>query len=377
MDMPVHGFHYRRSRSAGGARTLRTAVSLAAAAAMLLAAACADTSGRQAHPARTPATGTPESTAATVTDCNGVKSVVDSPPKRVVVLTPSVLELMLWLGLGDRVAAVGQEPRPGSLPQRFSAQIARIPSLSGKYTAGSGYKPVPKEELLSADPDLVLGGFASNFEAAGAISQAELAGAGIPSYLALSTACKSAVTAPQTDFGLVRRDLENLGLIFGVPDRARQVIADMEQKVAAVKAKAGRLADAERPTVFPFEYDEGTATPYAPGNRQAVNAVIETAGGRNVFGDRNQAYTKVGWEEVVARDPQVILIVVYDKGDPAANEARFAEAEKFLTGNAALRGVRAVTERRFARLVYESASVGGVRNADAVVELAGQLHPAS
>ncbi|GAA3084635.1 ABC transporter substrate-binding protein [Streptosporangium carneum] len=375
MHVLARRFDRRRSRDAdvsrdgaGRGRAVRAAVSVTAMAAVLLAAGCAGASQSQVR-----ASGAPGSVPVTVTDCNGVKAVVKSPPRRVVVLTPSVLELMLWLDLGDRVAAIGQEPRPGSLPQRFSGQVAAIRSLSGKYTAGSGYKPVPREELLSVEPDLVLGGFGSNFNAAGAMSQDELAANGIPSYLALSTACKSAVTAPQTGFDLVWRDLENLGQIFGVPGRARRVVEGMRQKIATVETEAGRPKDAERPTVFPFEYDEGTATPYAPGNRQAVNAVIETAGGRNVFGDRDEAYTKVGWEEVVARDPRVILVVIYDRGDPAANAAHFAEAERFLLTSPALRGVRAVTEKRFARLVYESASVGGVRNADAVVELAGQL----
>ncbi|MER7133083.1 ABC transporter substrate-binding protein [Streptosporangium saharense] len=338
-------------------------------AAVLLATGCADAPREQAR-ASTPA---PGSAPVTVTGCGGPASVVTSPPKRVVVLTPSVLELLLWLDLGDRVVAIGQQPRPGSLPERFSAQVNALRSLSGKYTAGSGYRPVPREELLAVEPDLVLGGFASNFDAAGAMSRAELATDGVPSYLALSTACKTAVTAPLTGFDLVWRDLENLGRIFGVPERAERVVAEMRQKIAPIQAE---VKEARRPTVFPFEFDEGTATPYAPGNRQAVNAVIETAGGRNVFGDRNEAYTKVGWEEVVARDPQVVLVIIYDQGGPAANEAHFAEAERFLTTSPALRGVRAVTDKRFARLVYETASVGGVRNADAVVELAGQLRPA-
>jgi iron complex transport system substrate-binding protein len=339
----------------------RAAALLAAMTVVLPAAGCAPAAPSQ----------TPGYASVTVTDCKGVESVIESPPKRVVALTPSVLELLLWLDLGDRVAALGMAPRPGALPQGFAGKVAAIPSLSGKYTAGSGYQPVPREELLSVRPDLVIGGFSSNFDAPGAMSQQELAADGVPSYLALSTACESAVTGPQTDFGLVRRDLANLGRIFGVPDRAQRVVAQMEQKIAAV-----RLKDADRPTVFPFEYDEGTATPFAPGNRQVINAVIGKAGGRNLFHDQNKAYTKTGWEEVVARDPQVILIIVYGKDGAAANDARFAAAEKYLLDSPALRGVRAVTDRRFARLTYEAASVGGVRNADAVVDLAAQLSAA-
>ncbi|MET8864857.1 ABC transporter substrate-binding protein [Nonomuraea sp. NPDC004580] len=340
-------------------------------AAVLLSAGCAP-----AAPSRVQESQAPAFTPVRVSDCNGVESVVKAPPQRAVALTPAVLELLLWLDLGDRVAALGMAPRPGSLPQQFSAQVAAMPSLSGKYTAGSGYKPVPREELLSIQPDLVLGGFSSNFDAPGAMSQKELAADGVPSYLALSTACESALTGPQTGFELVWRDLENLGKIFGVPDRAQRVIAGMKQKIAPVETKSAQLKDADRPTVFPFEYDEGTATPYAPGNQQVINAVIGKAGGRNLFADQNKAYTKVGWEEVVARDPQVILIIIYDKGSQAANDARFAEAEKYLLDSPALRGVRAVTGKRFARLIYEAASAGGVRNADAVVDLAAQLSPA-
>ncbi|MBB4916996.1 ABC transporter substrate-binding protein [Streptosporangium saharense] len=344
--------------------TRRSLVAAATLVAVLLSAGCVQTYPEE------PA---PEVNLVSVDGCGAPSTTVALPPKRVVVLTPSVLELLLWLDLGDRVVAIGQQPRPGSLPERFSAQVNALRSLSGKYTAGSGYKAVPKEELLSVDPDLVVGGFASNFDAPGAMSRDDLELRRIPSYLALSTACKKAVTRPLTGFDLVWRDLENLGTLFRVRDRAERVIAEMRRKIAPVQEK---VRGVKRPTVFPFEFDEGTATPYAPGNRQAVNAVIETAGGRNVFGDRNEAYTKVGWEEVVARDPQVILVIIYDRGDPAANEAHFAEAERFLTTSPALRGVRAVTDKRFARLVYETASVGGVRNADAVVELAEQLHPA-
>ncbi|GAA0934841.1 ABC transporter substrate-binding protein [Nonomuraea longicatena] len=349
-------------------RAVRAAASTAAMTAVLLAAGCADTTPDRVR--------TPGFAPVTVTGCAGFESVIASPPRRVVALTPSVLELLLWLDLGDRVAALGTAPRPGALPQNLAGKAAAIPSLSGKYTAGSGYQPVPREELLSVQPDLVIGGFSSNFDAPGAMSQKELAADGVPSYLALSTACESAVTGPQTDFGLVWRDLDNLGRIFGVPDRAQKVVAQMKQKIAPVEAETARLKDADRPTVFPFEYDEGTATPYAPGNRQAINAVIGKAGGRNLFGDQDKAYTKTGWEEVVARDPQVILIVIYGKDGAAANDARFAEAEKHLLDSPVLRGVRAVADRRFARLIYEAASVGGVRNADAVVDLAAQLAPA-
>lgn len=309
---------------------------------------------------------------ATVADCTGVKSHFTAPPERVVALTPSVLEPLYWLGVADRVVGVRQRPREASLPARFRPAAQRLTSLSGEYTAGSGYQPPPKEELLATQPDLVLGGFSSNFDSPGAMSQQDLAGSGIHSYLALSTSCSQALSEPQTDLGLVYRDVTNLARMFGVPDRGERLVTRMRGQVSAVQQ---RVRTAERPSVFPFEFDEGTVTPYAPGNRQTVNAVIELAGGRNIFADRDKAYQKVGWESIVARNPDVILIIIYDNGSPEANAARFAEAKRFLQTFPPIRDVSAVRQQRFATLIYETSSVGGVRNADAVEALSRQLHP--
>jgi iron complex transport system substrate-binding protein len=129
------------------------------------------------------------------------------------------------------------------------------------------------------------------------------------------------------------------------------------------------------PTVFPFEYDEGTQTPYAPGNRQAVNATITQAGGKNIFAAINAAYQKVSWEQIAQDNPDVILLIIYDKGNATANQADFAAAKNFVLGFPVLANTTAVKQGRFAELRYEQGSNGGVRNADAVVDLARQLHP--
>ncbi|WP_163511775.1 ABC transporter substrate-binding protein [Fodinicola acaciae] len=306
-----------------------------------------------------------------VLDCTGHKTAAKTPPKRVVALTTSVLEMLFWLGVGDRVVGIGTPPKPGTFPRQFDAAVQKLPKLAGPYKPG-GYQPVPREKLLAANPDFVVGGFSSNFDAAGATSQKELDSAGIPSYLALSTSCSKVTTTARTGLDLVYRDLDNLGKIFGITARADALKAGMKAKTDAV---TGKLSGVSPLSVFPFEYDEGTQTPYAPGNRQAVNAVITLAGGKNIFADLDKAYQKVSWETVAQRNPSVILLIVYDKGHPAETDADFAAAEKFVRGFAPLAATDAVRTGRFARLVYEEGSNGGVRNADAVVSLAHQLHP--
>ncbi|WP_165436363.1 ABC transporter substrate-binding protein [Amycolatopsis suaedae] len=310
-------------------------------------------------------------TPAEIKDCTGRTVKFSTPPKRVVALTDSVLEPLFWLGVQSTVVGIGSPPKPGVFPPQFDAAAQALPKLAGAYTPGA-YKPVPREQLLAAQPDLVLGGFSSNFEAQGATSQQELADAGVNSYLALSTACAAATPAARTDLELIYQDLRNLGTAFGVADRANALIEEMRGKVANVGTA---IAGAPRPKVFPFEFDEGTQTPYAPGNRQAVNAVVNLAGGQSIFADLDKAYQKLSWEQIAQDGPEVVLLIIYDKGNQAANDAAFAEAEKFVRGFPGLAGTPAVRDGRFARLVYEQASHGGVRSADAVVSLARQLHP--
>lgn len=308
----------------------------------------------------------------TVTDCNGVESTFESPPEKVVSLASSVLELLFWLGVGDRVVGTGSPPSAGGLPEQFEAEAQEVPKLAGEYEAGA-FQPVPREILIGNDPDFVVAGFSSNFDAEGAASQSDLADRDINSYMAFSTSCSSALTGPQEDLELTYRDLENLGEIFGLSGKAEQLTTDMQETVDGLQEQ---LVDVEAtPTVFPFEYDEGTETLWAPGNRQTINPVISLAGGRNIFDDLDTDYDQVGWEEVISRDPDYILIITYSREDEDANADHLAEAEDFLTSYEPIQNLDAVKERNFVHLLYEQGSVGGVRNAEAVESLAAQLHP--
>jgi iron complex transport system substrate-binding protein len=134
----------------------------------------------------------------TVTDCNGVDSTFDAPPERVVTLTSPVLEMLFWLGVQDTVIGTGSPPEPGDFPPTFDEEGQDVPKLAGEYESGA-FEPVPREVLIGNRPDFVIGGFSSNFEAEGAASQQDLADRDIPSYLAFSLSCSSALTGPQED----------------------------------------------------------------------------------------------------------------------------------------------------------------------------------
>ncbi|MFE9664670.1 ABC transporter substrate-binding protein [Streptomyces sp. NPDC005955] len=307
----------------------------------------------------------------TVVDCTGHESTFRAPPARVATVTSSVLEMLLSLGQKKRIAGV-QAVAPGAFPPELEDDANGLRTLSGAYKPKS-YAPVQKEQLLSVDPDLVVGGWSSNFDAGlGALSQGQLAQRGINAYYAFSTACEKASKDPVTDFASVYRDLDNYGRIFDAEPRADALASGMREQLATVRDAVG---PAEPVSVFGFEYEEGTQTPYAEGNRNLANAVITQAGGKNIFSDVNDTYEKVSWEQVAARNPEAIAIVVYGKDTKAQFDEVVRKAERFLTGFAPLDDVTAVKERNFIPVTYEEYAIGSVRNADAVVDLARGLHP--
>ena len=97
-------------------------------------------------------------------------------------------------------------------------------------------------------------------------------------------------------------------------------------------------------------------------------ALVTLGGGVNIFASLKQSWTTVSWEQVVAAQPQCIII--NDYGTPTA-----AQKEKFLETSPPAR-----TSRRQEPLLPAAQlrrGDPGPRNAEAVVAIARWLHPAA
>jgi iron complex transport system substrate-binding protein len=246
--------------------------------------------------------------------------------RRIVSLSPTTTELLFALGVGDRV--VGRT-RWDSYPD--SARL--VPDL------GDGLRP-NVEAVLAARPDLVvLYASADNRAAA-----STLRGAGV--------ATLSLRVDRVEEF---RRAARLLGALTGAEARARAVVDSVDATLARVRAAtAGR----PRPTVFWHVWDAPLIT---IGRGSFMTELVETAGGKNVFGDLPDPSPQVAFEELLRRDPDVVL------AGP--------EGVARLRADASWRRTRAVRAGRL--LVVDTALVGrpGVRLGEAAVSLARLLHP--
>ncbi len=299
---------------------------------------------------------TADGKAITLTNC-GRKATYDKVPERVVTNDVGITELMFALGLEDRMAGFAMPDDKGDLSGvPWKDGYDKVPWLSKDQ--------LTKENVLDARADLVFAGWNYGFREDGGFTPAALKKLGIPSYV-LTESCRNGRT--ETSRGIMPpldalyADLTNLGRLFGVEKRAATLIADFKKQVADVRAQAPAAAD--RPTVF--LYDSGQDQPFTSGRFAAPEQIISEAGGTNVMHDLADSWTAVGWETVVERDPDVIVICDY--GDVSAEQKK-----DFLLSYAPLRDVSAVKHRRIFVLDYVDL-VESPRNPSAIARLGTYL----
>ncbi|MFB8238896.1 ABC transporter substrate-binding protein [Kitasatospora purpeofusca] len=287
----------------------------------------------------------------TVENC-GAPITFTQKPARVVTNDVGITELMFALGLEDRMAGYVMPDDKGQVDKvAWKDAYQRAPWLSKQQ--------ITKEIALEARADLVFAGWHYGFDESRGVTPQALAGLGIGSYV-LTESCRS---GKGTERGVMSplhalyTDLANLGDIFDVRDRADRLIAGFKAEIAAVPEPA------YRPGVF--LYDSGEDKPFTSGRFAAPEEIITKAGGRNVTGDLADSWATVGWETVVERDPEVIVINNY--GTPDAEAKR-----QFLKSFPPLAGVSAVRNDRIFVLDYVDL-VESPRNPAAVTALAAYL----
>jgi len=314
-----------------------------AAPAILIAAGLL-LSGCSAATAQPGASHSPSAAKSVVIQNCDTKVTFAKAPQRVVSIKSTSTEILLALGLGDRI--VGTAFQDGPVPAKWSAQAARLHSISNF---------MPSEEaLLALEPDLVYSGWESAFSSDQAGTRAELAGLGVGSYVQ-PAACRTTGAPAKLSFRDIFDELDQVAAIFRVDDS--KLIAQQKAELATVKKSTKGLTA--------LWYSSGTDVPYVGAGTGAPELVMETVGLKNVAADVKQTWSSLGWESIVADDPDVIVLI-----DATWNTA--ASKIQSLETNPATANLSAVKNHRFITLPFP-ASEAGVRTVDAAVSVSKQL----
>ena len=263
-----------------------------------------------------------------------------APPARIVSTTPGITEILFKLGAGERVVGVTNYCR-------FPEEARR------KQKIGTFLQP-NLEAITSLRPDLVV------------IQQNPVNLAGKMKRLGLPV-----LELEMWDTAGILTAIETLGRRIGEAQRGAEVTAAIRAGLNEIRSQtAGRP---RRTMMFVVGRSPGTLEGLiVVGKASYLSELIDAAGGVNIFAGAAAAYPKVTLEEIIARDPDVIIDMGEMGGSetltPAAHEATL----KAWTKMAVLRAVR---EKRVYPVASDVFVVPGPRMAEAARQFARMLHP--
>jgi iron complex transport system substrate-binding protein len=286
----------------------------------------------------------------TIQSCNR-EVTFQQAPKHAVSHDINMTQMMLALGLRPQMAGYSGVSGWNAVTPQMQGILDGLPELAAKYPS--------VETLLGANVDFFFAGWDYGMRVGGDLTPQTLQPLGIHVY-ELTESCAFVMQRPAATLEDTYNDLRNLGKIFDVQDRANKLISEMQAQVATLR----KNLPADKPRVF--LYDSGEDRAMTSGRLGMPQALIDAAGGRNVLDDVEASWTRVNWETVVERNPQVIVIVDY-------GEVTAEQKIEFLRSNKALQSVDAIKHQRFIVIPYVQATPG-IDNVLAVQALAKGFH---
>jgi len=208
----------------------------------------------------------------TFTDDMGRKVELSESPTRIVSLAPSITEMLFYLDLGERVVGV-------TAFCNYPEEARRKPSI--------GFMINPDlEKIVSLQPDLVFATAEGNRR--DVVDTLERVG------------IKVYVLAPYR-LEDIFREILSIGEITGEGDRARERVKELKARVEAIRHKTEGVKGIK------ILYLISTDPIISVGKGSFIHDIIEIAGGENVAANLSTRYPRMQMEDIVVRDPEVIL----------------------------------------------------------------------
>ncbi len=209
----------------------------------------------------------------TIQDDLGRSFRFNTPPHRIVSLSPGYTETLFALGVGDRVVGVDDY---SDYP----------PAAASRVKVGGGHH-ANLERIVALQPDFVVA----------LVEQEEvdaLVARGIP-----------AVRLFPKDFEGVLHTILLLGEVSGTDQRAQQIVAGMNGRIDQIEVRVKGLRP---PRVF-LELD-GTdpVRPFTAGPQSFIGDMIRAAGGWNIAHGIHTPSSQISLEAIVEEDPEIIVL---------------------------------------------------------------------
>ncbi|WIB13532.1 ABC transporter substrate-binding protein [Curtobacterium sp. MCPF17_052] len=227
---------------------------------------------------------------------------VPAPPERAVTLEQGATEVMLALGLQDRM--VGTSYLTDAVAPAWRSAYDDVPVLAEQYPS--------TEQLREANPDFVYSMRASAFASDAAGSRQELIDLGVPAYLSANDCEDPALVPDEVGFDAILDEVTDIARVFDVEQRGRDLVAEQRDTLERVTAAASDTGGAVRRLALLL----GQRAPVVAGANGLADTMGRVAGATNAFDDLDAQWSETSWDEIAQRDPDVIVVADLSRGLP-------------------------------------------------------------
>ena len=262
------------------------------------------------------------------TDSYGNSVRIESSPQRIVSCGPAITELMYALGQQDKL--VGR------------TDYCNYPEACLEIASVGAIDTPSVETIVALQPDLVIASSVFSKE-----SYEQLTGFGI------KVICFNEERDPDGVYHMIA----SLGQVMNANEEASSAIAEMKSKIETVQSRIHASQQAE-PSVY-YVVSFGEYGDFTCGGDTYIHQMITLAGGRNIAED------VMGWsfsvDQLIEKDPDIIIVPLWAKED--------------FMKTAPYDQLSAVKNGKVYSFDTDMLDRQGVRNADAIEELASIFYP--
>lgn len=269
-----------------------------------------------------------------------------NPPERVAAMLQQDAEIFVDLGLVDKL--VGYSLVTMETPEDYKKALKEVPVMADQMPS--------KEDVFKVDPDFIIS-TEQDFIGNRLGTREELERMGIHSYVTKSP-------SPATIENQVYDQIKDLALIFDVEEKGAYLIDSLQSEIDQITEQMADIKDT-LDVVYLSGGEDGS--PQATGGDSLDSYLMKLAGGKNIFENLNGYRVQVSWENIVARDPDVIVIGYCCGSD-------FENPIKRIKNKSSLKEVSAVKNNRFVPVQVEE-TTGSMRIPNGLRKLAKGFHP--
>lgn len=275
--------------------------------------------------------------------------VFDRAPERIMANTRPAAELLLHLGLGDKIVGVGANfgvPDPS-----VEEQYAELNFLSDEY--------VGKEVTLGTNPDLVFG-------RGGLFADAEW---GVGTVDALNNMKVHTYVLESSIAGgtyeSIYMDIENIGKIFNVQQAADRFAKELKDKQAAISSKLESIQD-HKTFAYLHTNDPNELSVYPASEESFFNDAFGMIKLDNVFANEQG---DISVETLIAVDPDILILPKWDETD-------LEKVRDEIYANPKLSSMKAIKNKQIFIVDYNYLFGYSYNTIDGMEQLAKEIYPA-